>query len=146
MSSETAEALGLVEGGGFREVTLEAGVVLTMRPPEAKDWVVARDEVAKVVAADKVLTAASQRYGWSGRDKLALAAPGVSERVARWCVLVELAPLIVSEVSREHEGERRSVEPTVEAFRFLFKLGDNFDRFDVEARKAELELIQPKKG
>ncbi len=143
--NETAEALGLVVNDGPRELPLAHGVVLVMRPPEARDWVMARDEVAKIHAADRVLTAAGKRYAWSVTDKLALVEPALWERVAHWCLMVELAVLIVSEVYRTVGDERRSAPADIEAFRFLFRQGDNFDLFDAEARKADLELIQPKK-
>ncbi len=144
--SDVVEALGLVVNDAPREVALENGVVLVMRPPEGKDWVIARAALAEVTQADKILTAAGRRYGWSARDKIAMADPDVWETVGVWCLAVEMASLIVSEVYRLDGDERRSVEASVETFRELFRLGDNLDLFNKAMRSAELDLFQPKKG
>lgn len=139
------EDLGLVVSAETREVPLESGVVLVMRPPEGRDWAAARAALAEVTQADRILRAAGQRYGWSVKDKLDLVNPDTWERIGQWCLSVELASLIVSEVFRIHGDERRSVGPSVETFRQLFRFGDNLDLFNKAMRAAELELIQPKK-
>jgi hypothetical protein len=143
---EALEALGLVLNDAEREVSLSDGVGLLFRPPEAVDQVVARAAFAKVVEADTVLSAAGKRYGWSAADKAKFADLETWETAVDWCHHVEIAARVVREIFRQVGEDRVVLEPTVENFRQLFRLGDNFDLFKVAARQAAVELIQPKKG
>jgi len=145
LDPEVAEALGLAVNDGPRDVELENGVWLTMRPPQGQDWAAAKSALAKVAEIDRQLRAMAGRYAWSPRDVSALFDPETWGGAAEWCLAVELAPLIVSKVWRLDGDRRFDVEPKLETFVFLFKLGENLDRFLSAARAAERGLLTAKK-
>jgi hypothetical protein len=145
--NEVAEALGLESNTGPRTVELQDGVVLAFRPPESVDLQIAGAVVAKLMAAEQAGAEGRRRYGLAGAsDSAALMNPAVWEGVAEFCVNVELAERIVSDVSRQVGDERRSAPATVETFRELFRIGDNLDRFVAETRAANRGLLAAKKG
>ncbi len=144
--NEVADALGLTVQGEPRKLVLQNGVELTFRVPEAIDLSIAGGIVAKMMAGANAAAEGRRRYGLDGSaDTVALADPAVWEGVAEFCVNVELAARVVTDVSRQVGDERRSVEPTVETFRLLFRIGDNLDRFVAETRRANRELLAAKK-
>lgn len=142
---QIADALGLVINDGSRTLDLEDGVKLTFRPPEGADWSAAGTEVGTAMANVRSVADARKLYGFDGHDVTALADPKSWESTAEWCVSVHLAARIVTRIER-HVGEQvLSVDPDVEAFAFLFKLGENHAQFLKEAKRAGRELITAKK-
>ena len=143
---DLADALGLVVNDRPRPLELQDGVLLTFRPPEGLDWSVAGSVVAKMMAAEQAGAEGRKRYGLaSARDTAALLDPAVWEGVAEFCVAIELAARIVSDVTRQNGDERRSVEASIETFRELFRIGDNLEIFIKTVRQAGRELIAAKK-
>lgn len=142
---DLAKALGLVINGEPRTLDLADGVKLTFRPPEGSDWSAAGTAVAKAMGSVKTTADARRLYGFGLRDVAALCDPQMWEGTADWCVAVELAARIVTLIERPVGEEVLTIAPDREAFAFLFKLGDNYERFQVAAKEAGQALISAKK-
>lgn len=143
--NDVAGKLGFAVNGALRSLELQDGVILTYRPPEGSDWSAAGAAVARAMGAVKAAADAKKLYNLTARDIVDLADPGVWDGVAEWCISVELAARIVTDVSRDVAGERRTVEADKETFSFLFRLGENHARFERAVREAGRDLFTAKK-
>lgn len=139
------ESLGLELNVEPRTLWLANGVELVYRPPEGTDWQVARKRAEEAFSARDALATAVLRYGWTSADAVKLLDPDRWSEAAIFCTAVELAPLVVTEVARVVAGERKTLPPTLEVFRVLFKQNRNLEAFWAAAKEADAELIQPKK-
>lgn len=135
-------SLGLVYDDKPREVALNEGVVLMMRPPTSIDWGIVRSSSARFLEAQDILKSAARKYGWTADDLTDLARDHEVWAVAAdHMLLSELAVRIVSEV----RGPGGSVEPVLGHFCELFRRDGNLSLFKAAALKAGEDLIRAKK-
>lgn len=140
--SDVFERLGLVYNDAPREVALNEGVVLVMRPPTSIDWGIVRAASARFLEAQDLLRDASRRYGWTATDLSDLARDHEVWAVAAdHMVLSELAVRIVTEV----RGPGGSVEPVLAHFCELFRRDGNLNLFKAAAQAAGEDLVRAKK-
>lgn len=145
-SVDVLAGLGLVAGDWAGVVDLADGVKLTARAPTALDWSRARARIADVFDPLDRLRAASARYGMTADDRGALADPATWEGISEYCLMVEIADLVVSAINRtDAVGRTFALAPSSTALAALLRRGDNLDRFTIKMREAERELLVPKK-
>ncbi|PHY12823.1 hypothetical protein CSW58_09995 [Caulobacter sp. B11] len=142
MAANPLADLGLELDSGPRDVPLNEGVVLTMRPPESRDWSIVRARVARLVEAQDTLRQATRLYGWSPADLKDLIEDQESwETAAAHMIYSELAVRVVSAV----RSATASVEPSREVFCQLFRRDGNLALFSQAANAAGEGLVRAKK-
>lgn len=134
--------LGLEVDDAPRDVDLNLGVVLTLRPPESPDWSKARSRVARVVEGRDAVVKAAATYGWSGGDVRDVIEDSDTWEIAFAHMLYsELAVEIVSAI-RSPKG---SSAPTRAVLAPLLRLEGNLTLFRQAVDAASDGLIKSKK-
>ncbi|MCY1649072.1 hypothetical protein OVA11_19030 [Caulobacter sp. SL161] len=139
---EALASLGLEVDDAPRDVDLNLGVVLTIRPPESVDWAKARSRVARVVESRDAIVKAVEAYGWSIAD-----IRDVIEDSETW--EIAFAHMLYSELAVEIVTAIRSptgaVTPAREVIAPLLRLEGNLTLFRQSVDAASEGLIRAKK-